>query len=96
MPSYSASLGKVTGAGPLKLLKRAVPGRTRNSLAQGVFSTISDFYVLAIPWHMAWGLNLPLRRKFGVSAIFFNWSSVSRGAFRREVQSVHINRAAAL
>lgn len=40
------------------------------SLAQGIFSTLSDFYVLAIPLHMVWGLNLPLRRKVGVSAIF--------------------------
>jgi len=62
---------KVTGAGPLKLTKRALSGQTCISLlAQGIFNTMSDFYVLAIPLHMVWGLNLPLHRKVGVSAIF--------------------------
>ncbi|CAG8975816.1 hypothetical protein HYALB_00009396 [Hymenoscyphus albidus] len=37
---------------------------------QGIFSTASDLYVLCIPIKLVWGLQLPFRRKLGVSAIF--------------------------
>ncbi|CAG8952740.1 hypothetical protein HYFRA_00008984 [Hymenoscyphus fraxineus] len=40
------------------------------SAAQGIFSTASDLYVLCIPIKLVWGLQLPFRRKLGVSAIF--------------------------
>ena len=34
------------------------------------FNVLSDFYLLAIPVPVVWKLQLPLRRKVGVSAIF--------------------------
>jgi hypothetical protein len=40
------------------------------SVTQGVFSAVSDFYVLCIPLQMVWGLRLPKTRKIGVSSIF--------------------------
>ena len=40
------------------------------SVGMGVFSTITDFYVLTIPISLVVELRLPLKRKFGVSAIF--------------------------
>ena len=40
------------------------------SVTQGVFSAVSDFYVLCIPLQMVWGLRLPKMRKVGVSSIF--------------------------
>jgi len=40
------------------------------SAAQGVFSTISDFYVLFIPIQLISGLQMPIGRKVGVIGIF--------------------------
>ncbi|KAI2467416.1 hypothetical protein F4781DRAFT_402319 [Annulohypoxylon bovei var. microspora] len=37
---------------------------------QGVFSTVSDLYVLVIPINLIWGLRLPLRRRVGICSIF--------------------------
>ncbi|KAI1455295.1 hypothetical protein F4805DRAFT_436287 [Annulohypoxylon moriforme] len=37
---------------------------------QGVFSTVSDIYVLVIPIKLIWGLRLPLRRRVGICSIF--------------------------
>jgi hypothetical protein len=34
------------------------------------FNVLSDIYLLAIPIPVVWKLQLPLRRKFGVIAIF--------------------------
>ena len=34
------------------------------------FNVVSDFYLLAIPLPVVWKLQLPLRRKIGVSAVF--------------------------
>ena len=34
------------------------------------FNVLSDFYLLAIPIPVVWRLQLPLRRKVGVSAVF--------------------------
>jgi hypothetical protein len=40
------------------------------AFAQGIFGTISDFYVLYIPVHIVSGLRMPNRRKIGVISIF--------------------------
>lgn len=40
------------------------------AIAQGVFGTISDIYLLVIPIHSIFQLKLPTERKIGVSAIF--------------------------
>jgi hypothetical protein len=34
------------------------------------FNVLSDFYLLAIPIPVVWKLQLPLRQKVGVSAVF--------------------------
>lgn len=39
-------------------------------IVQGVFSIVSDIYVLTIPIIFAWGLQLPLRRRIGICLIF--------------------------
>jgi len=38
--------------------------------ATGIFNVVSDFAVLILPIAPLWRLQMPLRRKFGVSAIF--------------------------
>ena len=40
------------------------------ALAQGVFGTLSDIYLLVVPIRSVFQLHLPTRRKLGVSAIF--------------------------
>ncbi|RYP83963.1 hypothetical protein DL769_001269 [Monosporascus sp. CRB-8-3] len=40
------------------------------SAAQGIFSTLSDVYVLIIPTILVWGLRLPLGRRIGICGIF--------------------------
>lgn len=40
------------------------------AIAQAVFGTISDIYLLVIPVQSIFQLQLPVERKFGVSAIF--------------------------
>ncbi|KAI8954548.1 hypothetical protein F4801DRAFT_532071 [Xylaria longipes] len=40
------------------------------SAAQGIFSTVSDAYILVIPTILVSGLRLPLRRRIGICAIF--------------------------
>lgn len=37
---------------------------------QGIFNIVSDFYVLVLPLPVVWKLQLPLRKKIGVSAVF--------------------------
>lgn len=37
---------------------------------QGIFNIVSDFYVLVLPLPVLWKLQLPLRKKVGVSAVF--------------------------
>lgn len=48
--------------------------RCRDSMVityvQGVFNIVSDFYVLVLPLPVVWKLQLPLRKKIAVSAIF--------------------------
>lgn len=40
------------------------------SAAQGVFSVVTDFYVLAVPIGSTLKLHLPSRRKIGLCAVF--------------------------
>lgn len=47
----------------------ALPNQ-RLALGSGIFSFISDVYVLSIPIFLVSALQLPLRRKIGVVAIF--------------------------
>ncbi|KAI2780489.1 hypothetical protein F4815DRAFT_470442 [Daldinia loculata] len=57
------------------------------SSVQGIFSTLSDFYVLVIPTALIWGLQLPLMRRVGIVAIFLvgligTGSSIATVVFR--------------
>ena len=38
--------------------------------ASGAFNTFSDFLTLLLPQRVIWKLQMPLKRKLGVSAIF--------------------------
>lgn len=40
------------------------------SYVQGIFNIVSDLYVLVLPLPVVWKLQLPLREKVGVSAVF--------------------------
>ena len=48
--------------------------RCRHSIVmtyiQGIFNVVSDFYILVLPMPVVWNLQMPLRRKVGVSVIF--------------------------
>ena len=37
---------------------------------QGIFNVVSDFYLFVLPIPVVWQLQMPLRKKIGVSAIF--------------------------
>jgi hypothetical protein len=39
-------------------------------IAQGVVNVVSDFYLLIVPLPAVWGLKLPLKKRFGILAIF--------------------------
>lgn len=43
---------------------------TTVNIASGIFNTISDFLTLLLPQRVIWKLQMPLKRKLGVSAIF--------------------------
>jgi len=40
------------------------------SIVMGAFNMLSDFYILCIPLPAVWSLQMPRRRKIGISAIF--------------------------
>ena len=40
------------------------------SVTTGAVNVISDLYLVVLPLPAVWGLQLPLRRKIGVSAMF--------------------------
>lgn len=48
--------------------------RCRDTIAmayvQGIFNIDSELYVLVLPLPVLWKLQLPLRKKVGVSAVF--------------------------
>ena len=39
-------------------------------IIQGVFGLLSDVYIFILPLPSLWGLQMRLRRKLGISAIF--------------------------
>jgi len=39
-------------------------------IVQGVVNVVSDFYLLVVPLPAVWGLKLPLKKRFGILAIF--------------------------
>ena len=39
-------------------------------VVQGVGNVVSDFYLLIVPLPAVWGLQLPLKKRLGISAIF--------------------------
>lgn len=50
------------------------PGRCTNVylsfMISGVFNVLSDFFILIFPLWAIWHLQMPLKRKFGVSIVF--------------------------
>lgn len=56
------------------LESQVTPRCTRNTdplaYSQGVFGTISNLFIYLLPLRVIWQLQMPLRRKIGVSAIF--------------------------
>lgn len=40
------------------------------SYSVGIFNVVTDFYLLILPLPAVWSLQLPIRQKIGVSAIF--------------------------
>lgn len=38
---------------------------------QGIYGVISDLYIFILPLPVLWHLQMPLRRKLGITAIFF-------------------------
>ena len=53
----------------LRAVECAIPSQ-HLAIAQGVFGTLSDVYLLVIPIQSVFQLHLPSKRKIGVSAIF--------------------------
>ena len=56
------------------LESQVTPRCTRNSsplaYSQGIFGVISNLFIYLLPLRVIWQLQMPLRRKIGVSAIF--------------------------
>ena len=46
------------------------PNEASLALAQGIFGTVSDVYLLVIPIQMLLRLHLALKRKLGICAVF--------------------------
>ena len=40
------------------------------AIAQGIFNVLGDIYLIVLPIPAVWGLQLSLRKKIGVSAMF--------------------------
>ena len=49
---------------------RCNPPSLTIDLTQGVFGFISDLYLFILPMPFIWGLQVPLRRKLGIAAVF--------------------------
>lgn len=43
---------------------------TKMGIIQGVFGLLSDLYIFILPLPILWRLQMPLRRKLGITAIF--------------------------
>ena len=55
---------------PVALLSSRCGETMVMTYVQGIFNIVSDFYVLVLPLPVVWKLQLPLRKKIGVSAVF--------------------------
>lgn len=55
---------------PLALLSSRCHKALVMTYVQGIFNIVSDFYILLLPLPVIWKLQLPLRKKIGVCAIF--------------------------
>lgn len=55
---------------PVALLSSRCSKAMAMTYIQGIFNVVSDFYVLILPIPVVWKLQLPLRKKIGVCAIF--------------------------
>jgi hypothetical protein len=57
-----------------KISNPRLPGRCTDVylsfMISGVFNVLSDFFILAFPLWAIWHLQMPLKRKFGVSVVF--------------------------
>lgn len=57
-----------------KISHPRLPGRCTNVylsfMISGVFNVLSDFFILIFPLWAIWHLQMPLKRKFGVSIVF--------------------------
>ncbi|ERF76651.1 hypothetical protein EPUS_04471 [Endocarpon pusillum Z07020] len=57
-----------------KISQPRLPGRCTNVylsfMISGVFNVLSDFFILIFPLWAIWHLQMPLKRKFGVSIVF--------------------------
>ena len=42
----------------------------RVSIAHGWFGLLSDLYIFFLPLPVLWGLQMPLKKKLGVAAVF--------------------------
>ena len=50
--------------------ERAVARSKTIGVVQGVGNVVSDFYLLLVPLPVVWGLQLPLKKRVGILAIF--------------------------
>ncbi|MCJ1466364.1 hypothetical protein MMC07_004983 [Pseudocyphellaria aurata] len=55
---------------PLALASRRCEPSKAISYSVGIFNVVTDFYLLILPLPAVWSLQLPIRKKIGVSAIF--------------------------
>ncbi|KAH7304033.1 hypothetical protein B0I35DRAFT_445744 [Stachybotrys elegans] len=58
------------GWGSLKNNLRMMKPAPRLVATQGLGGTLTDFYVLLIPIYLVWGIQMPVRKKVGVCALF--------------------------
>jgi len=74
---FSGSIALVVLASPrhgqnyLEVLEGPASTHSKTLLiVQGVVNVVSDFYLLVVPLPAVWGLKLPLKKRFGILAIF--------------------------
>lgn len=53
-------------------------------IALAVVNVVSDLYLILIPLPAVWSLQLPLRRKLGISAMFLTGSMLDSSPFERD------------
>ncbi len=74
---FSGSIALIVLASPrhgqnyLEVLEGPASTHSKTLLiVQGVVNVVSDFYLLVVPLPAVWGLKLPLKKRFGILAIF--------------------------